>query len=109
MLSRFLAEIEYVFTRTLESTTLKWKWFSNEHVSSQNVKLSFKPVTITVRCYTPYALLCLKVLAHLVFEKTDKVNGSGHILRAKANYLGLSGIKIACYLAVQATNKRIYL
>jgi len=40
MLSRFLAEIEYVFTRTLESTTVKWKWFSNEHVSSQNVKLS---------------------------------------------------------------------
>jgi hypothetical protein len=46
----------------------------------------------------------LKVLAHLVFEKTDKVNGSRHILRAKANHLGLSGIKIAGYMTVQATN-----
>jgi hypothetical protein len=30
-----------------------------------------------------------------VFEKTDTVNGSRYILRAKGNYVGLSEIKIA--------------
>jgi len=48
----------------------------------------------------------LESIGPLVFEKTDKVNGSRHILRGKTNYLRLSGIKIACYMAVQATNKR---